>query len=84
MAGQQGLSCPVMSISVTPWTVASKAPLPMQVSKQEYWSRLPFPSPGSLPDPEIEPRFPTLEADSLPSKDRGQPINPRLLLLSLL
>ena len=40
---------------VTPWTVAYQAPLPMGFSKQEYWSGLPFPSPGDLPDPGIEP-----------------------------
>ena len=39
----------------TPWTVAHQAPLPMGFSRQEYWSRLPFPSPGDLPDPRIEP-----------------------------
>ena len=49
-------------------TVAQQAPLPMKVSKQEYWSGLPFPSPGDLPDPGIEPRSPTLQADSLPSE----------------
>ena len=70
--------------SVIPWTVASQAPLPMRFSRQEYWSRLPFPPAGSLPDTVTEPRFSTLEADSLPSEDRRSPINPRLLLLSLL
>ena len=39
----------------TPWTVACQAPLPMGFSRQEYWSGLPFPSPGDLPDPGIEP-----------------------------
>ena len=42
---------------VTPWTVAHQAPLPMGFSKQEYWSGLPSPSPGDLPDPEIEPTY---------------------------
>ena len=45
---------------VTPWTVAHQAPLPMGFSRQEYWSGLPFPSPGDLPDPGIEPRSPAL------------------------
>ena len=45
---------------VTPWTVAYEAPQPMGFSRQEYWSGLPFPSPGDLPDPGIEPGFPTL------------------------
>ena len=53
---------------VTPWTVASQAPLSMEFSRQEYWSGLPFPSPGGLPDPGIELRSPALQADSLPSE----------------
>ena len=47
-----------------PWTVAHQAPLSMGFSRQEYWCGLPFPSPGDLPDPEIEPRSPTLQEDS--------------------
>ena len=47
--------CPVMFNSVIPWTVACQAPLSMEFSRQEFWSRLPFPSPGDLPDPEIQP-----------------------------
>ena len=46
----------------------AQAPLSMGCSRQEYWSGLPVPSPGDLPDPGIEPRFPTLQANSLPSK----------------
>ena len=49
----------------TPWTVARQAPLAMGFSRQEYWSGLPFPSPGDLPDPGIEPWSPALQADSL-------------------
>ena len=49
----------------TPWTVASKAPLSVGFPRQEYWSGLPFLSPGELPDPEIEPRPPALQVDSL-------------------
>ena len=41
---------------VTPWTVASQAPLSMEFSRQEYWSTLPFPTPGDLPSPGIAPR----------------------------
>ena len=48
--------------------------LPMEFSRQEYWSGLPFPSPGDLPDPGIDPRPPTLQADSLPSEPPGKPI----------
>ena len=47
-----------------PWTVAYQAPPFMEFSRQEYWSGLPFSSPGDLPDPGIEPRSPTLQADS--------------------
>ena len=49
----------------TPWTVAHQAPLSMGFSRQEYWSGLPFPSLGDLPDPGIEPRSPAFQADSL-------------------
>ena len=46
----------------TPWTVACQAPLSMGFSRQDYWSGLPFPSPGDLPNPGIEPRSPVLQA----------------------
>ena len=49
----------------TLWTVPCQAPLSMGFSRQEYWSGLPFPSPGDLPDPGIEPSSPTLKADAL-------------------
>ena len=52
----------------TPWTVACQAPLFMGFSRQEYWNGLPFPSPGDLPDPGIEPGSPALQADSLPTE----------------
>ena len=58
---------------VTPWTVVYKAPLSVEFSRQEYWSGLPFPSPGDLPDPGIKPRSPTLQADALPSEPPGKP-----------
>ena len=57
----------------TPWTVACKVPLSVEFSKQQYWSGLPFPSPGDLPDPGIEPGSPTLQADALPSEPPGKP-----------
>ena len=57
----------------TPWTVAYQALLSMGFSRQEYWSGLPFPSPGDLPDPGIEPRSPTLQADALTSEPPGKP-----------
>ena len=55
----------------TLWTVAFQAPLSMGFSRQEYWSGLPFPSPGDLPDPGIEPRSPTLQVDSLLNELHG-------------
>ena len=64
------LSC--VWLSVTPQTTARQAPLSMGFSRQEYWSGLPFPSPGDLPDPEIEPRSPVLEADALTSEPPGK------------
>ena len=48
----------------TPWTVAHQALLSTGFPRQEYWSGLPFPSPGDLPDPEIEPKAPALQADT--------------------
>ena len=58
---------------VTPWTVAYQAPPSMGFSWQEYWSGLPFPSPGDLPDPGIETGSPTLQADALLSEPPGSP-----------
>jgi len=52
-----------------------QAPLSMELSRQEYWSGLLFPSPGDLPDPKIEPESPTLQADSLPSEPPGKPFH---------
>ena len=56
----------------TLWTVAYQASLSMGFSRQEYWSGLPFPSPGDLPDPGIKPRTPVLEADALTSEPPGK------------
>ena len=50
---------------MTPWAVACQTSLSMEFSRQEYWSGLPFPSPGDLPDPGIEPWSPTLQAGCL-------------------
>ena len=63
-------SCPTLR---DPWTIAHQAPPSMGFSRQEYWSGLPFPSPGDLPDPGIEPRSPTLQADALTSAPPGKP-----------
>ena len=63
----RSLSC--VQLFATPWTVASQAPLFMGLSRQEYWSGLPCPPPGDLPDPRIKPTSlvsPALQEDSLP------------------
>ena len=57
----------------TPWTVVYQASPSMGFSSQEYWSGLPFPSPGDLPDPGVELGSPTLEADALTSELSGKP-----------
>ena len=57
----------------TPWTVAHQAPLSMGFSRQEYWSGLPFPSPGDLPNLGIESTSPALQADALTSVPPGKP-----------
>ena len=62
-----------MSDSAIPRTVAHQAPLLMGFSRQEYWSGLPFPSPGDLPNLGMEPRSPTLQADALASKPPRKP-----------
>ena len=56
---------------MTPWTVICHTLPPVGFSRQEYWSGLPFPSPGDLPDPGLEPGSPALQADSLPSEPPG-------------
>ena len=58
----------------TPWTVAYQFPQSMEFSRQEYWSGLPFPSPGDLPNPGIKPRSSTLQADCLPSELPEKPL----------
>ena len=62
-----------VQLFATPWTVAYQVPPSMRFSRQECWSGLPFPSPGDLPDPGIEPRSPALQADALPSEPPGKP-----------
>ena len=56
----------------TPWTVACQAPLSMEFSRQEYWSRLPFPPPEDLPKPGVEPASPTLAGRFFTSKPSGK------------
>ena len=62
----KSLSC--VRLFATPWTVAYQAPLSMGFSRQECWSGLPFPSPGDIPNPGIEPGSPALQADAFPSE----------------
>ena len=67
----KSLSC--VWLFVTLWTVAHQALPSMGFSRKEYWSGLPFPSPGDLPNPEIKPGFPALQADALTSELPGKP-----------
>ena len=62
-------------LCATPWTAAHQAPPSQGFSRQEYWSGLPLSSPGDLPDPGIEPRSTTLQADALTSEPPGKPLN---------
>ena len=57
-----------VQLFATPWTVAHQTPLPMEFSRQEYWSELPFPFPGDLLDPGIESGSPALQVGALPSE----------------
>ena len=68
----KSLSC--VQLFATLWTVAYQASMSMGFSRQEYWSGLPFPSPGNLPDPGIKPGSPALEADALTSERPGKPV----------
>ena len=68
-------------LSETAWTIAYQAPLSMEFSRQEYWSGLPFPSPGDLPNRGIEPGSPTLQVDSLRSESPGKPMWYPMVLL---
>ena len=77
------LMCALVAFS-TPWTVACQAPLFMGFSRQEYWSGLPFSSPGDLPDPGIKPGSLALQADASPSEPQGKPKNTGVGRLSLL
>ena len=61
------------SFFATPWTVACQAPLSMRFSRQEYWSGLPFPSPGDLPDPGIRPVSPALKGSFFTTESPEEP-----------
>ena len=62
------VSCSAVCDSATQWTVARQTPLSMGLSRQKYWSRLPFPTPGNLPYSGIEHGSPALQSDTLPSE----------------
>ena len=62
------------------WTAARQVPLSMGFSRQEYWSGLPFPPPGDLPDPGIQPMAPGWQVDSLPAESPGKPCNQDILV----
>ena len=77
---QLASKCPnaysVMSLYYPPWITACKAPLSMGFSKQEYWSGLPFPPPGDLPDPGIKAMSPTLADIFFTAELPGKPAHP--------
>ena len=77
---QQLHSLSRVQLFATPWTVAHQASLSMGFSRQEYWSGLPFPSPGDLPDPGIKPKSPILQADALTSEPPGM-VNTEIKLI---
>ena len=75
LSNSSGVKVKVKSLShvqliATPWNVTYQAPPSMGFSRQEYWSGLPFPSPGELPYPGIKPGSPTLQADALLSEPK--------------
>ena len=81
---ERGLSCfSHVWIFATLWTIAFQVPLSTGFSRQEYWSELPFPSPGVLPDPGIKLISAVLQADSLPLSHHGLPIPQRLMQIRL-
>ena len=73
LSGGVSISHSAASNSANPWTAANQAPLSMELSRQEHQNGQPFPSPGDLPDPGIEPRSPSLQADSLPAEPPEKP-----------
>ena len=69
---KKGKSLSRVRLFAASWAVAYQAPPSMEFSRQEYWSGLPFPFPGYLPDPGIKPGSPALQADALPSEPPGK------------
>ena len=74
----------VSCLSAILWTLARQTLLSMEFSRQEYWSGLPCPPPGDLPNPGIEPRSLALQVDSLLSEPPGKPIHPKYSVFSLI
>ena len=74
MLGTSAVLLSHVQLFATPWTVARQAPLSVEFSGKEYWSGLPCPSPGDLPDAGIKPRSPALQSNSLPSEPPGKPM----------
>ena len=62
-----------VQLFVNPWTIARQAPLSMEYSRQEYWTGLPFPTPGNLPDPGIKPESPALAGRFYAPEPPGKP-----------
>ena len=67
-----------------PWTVTCQAPLSMEFSRQEYWSGLPFPPSGDLPDPEIKPKSPALQVDFFTTESPGKHLSNTSPMIDLL
>ena len=70
-----------VQLFATIWTIACQALLSVRFSRQEYWNGLPFPSPGDLPSPGIEPTSPALQGGSLPLESLGNPHRTAILQL---
>ena len=80
--GNRASVCVLKSLSrvqllATPWIVARQTPLSMEFSRQEYWNRLPFPSPGDPPNPRIEPESPALQATRFFTSEPPENPNPQ-------
>ena len=82
VVGLVGKLCPILF--VISWTAACQAPLSLGFPRQEYWSELPFPSPGDLPDPGIESTAPALADRFFTTEPRGKPNNRLLKIMSMI
>ena len=74
LKGKEGKVIHTVASDCDPMDGSPPGPLSVEFFRQEYWSGLPFPSPGDLPDPEIEPGSPALQVDSLPTELLGKPL----------